>query len=224
MDERVRHSELLYEQAVFTGDAELLSHADRELDAAEADLALARGKLAHTRFLLQNEDEGASRVGADPVELPLFERAADLYRKLGDTRGEADAVFWVGCFHQVIRRDNATAVPLLERSLEIATHAEDTAVMAECLRHLGIAAHATGNLETARSRLEESTRLRREANLMPAVAANMVGLAYIAAAQGRTEDAMALISEASSIARSAQADRVLGQLDEVREAIVNRDS
>jgi hypothetical protein len=218
VDERVRQAGLLYERAVFTGDAELLADADRELDAAEADLAAARGKLMHTRFLLRR-DQDPSAADADPGELPLFERAAGLYRGLGDTRGEAGALFWAGCFHQVIGRDDATAVPLLERSLELASQAGDKAVMSEALRHLGIAAHAGGDLETARQRLEESTRLRRELGLLPAVAANLVGLAYIAAAQGRAGDALALIAEGSQIAQAARADRILQQLNEARAAL-----
>jgi hypothetical protein len=159
MDERVRRAGLLHERAVFTGDAELLADAGRELDAAEADLAVARGKLMHARFVLRRDQDPSGAEG-DPGELPLFERAAGLYRMLGDTRGEAGALFWVGCFHQVIRRDDATAVPVLEQSLELASQAGDKAVMSEVLRHLGIAAHASGDLEAARQRLEESTRLR----------------------------------------------------------------
>jgi len=218
VDERVRQAGLLYERAVFTGDAELLADADRELDPAEADLAMARGKLMHTRFLLRR-DQDPSAADIDPGELPLFERAAGLYRGLGDTRGEAAALFWIGCFHQVIGRDDATAVPVLEQSLELASQAGAKAVMSEALRHLGIAAHARGDLETARQRLEESTRLRRELGLLPAVAANLVGLAYIAAAQGRAGDALALIAEGSQIAQAARADRILQQLDEACAAL-----
>lgn len=91
--------------------------------------------------------------------------------------------------------------------------------MSEALRHLGIAARACGDLETARRRLEESTRLRREAGLLPGVASNMVGPACIAAAQDRAGEALALISEARAIARACQADRILQQLDEARAAI-----
>jgi hypothetical protein len=58
----------MYERAVFRGDDAALVAADRELDGVEADLALARGRIVHARFL-------ARRV-EDPAELPLFERAA----------------------------------------------------------------------------------------------------------------------------------------------------
>jgi tetratricopeptide (TPR) repeat protein len=215
VDERVRQAGLLYERAVFTGDAGPLAEADRELDAAEADLAGARGRVMHTRFLLRRDQDPAA-AEEDPGELPLFERAARLYRALGDIGGEAGALFWVGCFHQVVRHDNATAVPVLEQSLKLASQAGDKAAMSGALRHLGIAAHGAGRLEAARQHLEESTRLRREIGLLPGAAANMVGLAYIAAAQERGGDALALLDEAGAIAGASQAHRILQQVNEAR--------
>lgn len=215
MDERVKQARLLYERAVFSGEAGPLSEADRQLDAAEADLAVARGRILHTRFLLcRDADPDAARE--EPGALAMFERAAQLYRALGDVRGEGEALFWVGCVHQVARRDNATAVPVLERSLELASQAGDKAVMSEALRHLGIAAHAAGHLDAARQQLEESTRLRRETGLLPGAAANLVGLAYIAAAQERRDEALALLDEASAIAEASKAQRILRQVDEAR--------
>lgn len=218
MDERISQARRLYEQAVFSGETGPLAEADRQLDAAEADLAVARGRILHTRFLLRRDADPAG-AGADPGELALFERAAQLYRELGDARGESEALFWVGCFHQVARRDNATALPALERSLELASQAGDKAVMAEVLRHLGIEAHAAGRLDAARQRLEESTRLRRETGQLPGVAANLVGLVYIAAAQERYEDALALLGEAIAIAEASNAPRILEQLTEARAAL-----
>ena len=221
MDERVRQAELLYKRAVFSGDAALLDEADRELDAAEADLAVARGRLAHTRVLLRLEEDPAG-AGEDPAELPLFERAARLYGELGNVSGEAEALFWAGCFHQVIRRDNDTAVPLLEQALARASQAGDQAVMSDALRHLGIAAHREGRLEEARQCLEESTRLRRETGQLPGVAANLVGLAYVAAAAGRGSDALALLDEADDIARVTLARRIAQQVSEARAALSDR--
>jgi hypothetical protein len=68
----------------------------------------------HTRFLLRR-DQDATGAEKDPGELALFERAAQLYRALGDVCGEAEALFWVGCFHQVVRHDNAIASRSLSR-------------------------------------------------------------------------------------------------------------
>lgn len=215
MDERLSQARQLYEQAVFDGDAGPLAAADTELDAVEADLALARGRVMHARFLLAR-DEDEARAAGDPAELTLFEKAAALFHTAGDVRGEAEALFWVGCFHQVARRDNTTAGPILERSLELASLAGDSSTMSEALRHLGIAEHSAGNMEAARQRLEESTRLRREIGLLPGVASNQIGLAYIAAAQGRRDDALAILDEAAAIATTHNAHRILRSVSEAR--------
>jgi hypothetical protein len=64
--------------------------------------------------------------------------------------------------HPELYKHYHAAIPVLWRSLELATEADDTAAMAEALRHLGIAEHAAGRLKAPRLHLEESTRLRRE--------------------------------------------------------------
>jgi tetratricopeptide (TPR) repeat protein len=124
-------------------------------------------------------------------------------------------LFWIGCLHQVVRGDDATAVPLFER----AARAGDRATVAEALRHLGIAAHTAGRPNEARERLAESTRLRREIGALPGVAANMVGLAYIAAAQGRRDEATGTLDEAQAIAEAHAAHAVVRQIEEAREAV-----
>jgi tetratricopeptide (TPR) repeat protein len=209
VDERLERARLLYERAVFDGDADALSLAERELDAVEADLALARGRIQHARFLASQNEEAE--------ELVLFELAMQLYRGLGDVRGEAESLFWVGCFHQVVRGDDGAAVPALERAYELATEAGDPLTQSYALRHLGIAEHAAGRLETARDRLEESLRLRKQIGFLPGVAANLVGPVYIALAQDRRRDAQALLEEAHAIAEACGADAVVRQIDEARE-------
>jgi tetratricopeptide (TPR) repeat protein len=215
MDERVERSRQLYERALFDGDTGALAEADLELDAVEAELALARGRIIHGQFL-QRRDEDPGLAREDPEELACFERAAELYRALGDVRGEAESLFWIGCFHQLVRRDDAVAVPLLQQSLELATRTDDKATMAEDLRHLGIADHRAGRLDTARAHLEESSRLWREIGRLPGVASNLIGLTYIAAAQGRRDDALALIGEARAIAEATGARGLTRHIDEAR--------
>lgn len=207
-DGRIEKARLLYERAVFGGDAAALVTAERELNAVEAELALARGRLLHARSL-----EGCDE---DPDELALFERAVQLYQALGDARGEAESLFWVGCFHQVVRNDNNAAVPVFKRSLELATRVGDHLMMSYALRHLGIAEHTAGRLDAARQRLEESVRLRREVGFMAGVAANLVGLIYIAAAEGRRDDALALAEEAGGIAEASGAQNIVRQAEEAR--------
>ncbi len=217
VDDRIERVRTVYEQVVFGGDASGLSEAERGLDAIEADLAVARGQILHGRFL--DERAGGGSPVEDPAELPLFERAAELYRTSGDVRGEAEALFWIGCVHQVIRRDNETAVPALERSGRLAAQVDDQPIRAEALRHLGIAAHMAGRPEEARERLEESSRLRRQIGALPGVAANMIGLAYIAAAQDRRAEAGSILDEAYAIAQAHQARAIVRQVEQARTEI-----
>jgi tetratricopeptide (TPR) repeat protein len=202
-----------YELAVYGGDPSALSGAERGLDAVEADLAVARGKLLHARF--QSAAASAS-APEDPAELPLFERALALYRALDDRRGEAEALFWIGCVHQFIRRDDETAVPYLERSARLAAETGDRPTRSEALRHLGIAAHRAGRLDEARAHLEESSRLRRETGNLAGVASNMVGLAYIAAAQDRRPDALTILDEAQALAGEHGAHAIMRHIQEAK--------
>ncbi|MEU8819240.1 tetratricopeptide repeat protein [Actinoplanes sp. NPDC048796] len=209
-EDRLEQAREAYERAVYGGDPGPLTDAERALDALEADTALARGKIRHARF-----QSGDGPAAEDPAELPLFERALELYRALNDARGEAEALFWIGCVHQFIRRDNETATPYLE----LAAEAGDKHTRSEALRHLGIAAHAAGRLDEARQYLEESSRLRRETGSLAGVASNMVGLAYIAAAQDRRPDALAILDEAQAIARDHGAHAITRHLEQARSRI-----
>ncbi|MEQ4723870.1 hypothetical protein [Nonomuraea sp. B19D2] len=172
VDARLERAKALYERAVFGGDVGGLEVADRELNGLEADLALARGRVAHARFL--------DGQGEDAEEMALFERA------------------------------------VLERSHELATRAGDKLTLSYVLRHLGIAEHVAGRLQAARERLEESVRLRREIGFPAGVAANLVGLAYIAVAEGRRDDAVAVLDEAGELAGASGAAGVLRTIEEAR--------
>jgi len=217
-EDRIDRVRIAYDQVVYGGDAGGLVEAERGLDAVEADTAVARGRILHAR-LLHGRATGDTSIVEDPAELALFERASAGYRALGDIRGEAEALFWVGCVHQVIRRDNATAVPILEQSRRLAAQVGDRWTEAEALRHLGIAAHGAGRLDEARERLEESSRLRRELGAWPGVASNMVGLAYIAAAANRRADALATLDEAQAIAEAHGAHAIVRHIEQARTTV-----
>jgi len=207
-DERIARADELYERAMFGGEPDGLAEADRCLDAVEADLALARGRLLHARFLADPAE--------DPAELTLFTRAADLYRGLGDTRGTAEALFWVAICHQVVRGDHATAEPLLTEADELARRAGDRLTESYVLRHLAFVEQAGGRAARARELMERSTALRRELGFRPGVAANLVGLAYLAAEAGERDAAAAHLAEAESLARESGAAGVLGWVGEAR--------
>ncbi|MFI6826922.1 tetratricopeptide repeat protein [Kribbella sp. NPDC050241] len=211
MDERMVRAAELCERAIFNGEFEELTAAERELDGVRADLALARGKVLHARFL-DNRVE-------DAQELTLFEQAAEFCKALGDRRGEAEAQFWIGCFHQVVRDDIAASIQPLTTSRDLARAAGDDMTLSYALRHLGIAAHISGDLDGARALLEESTALRRTLGFTAGVAANLVGLIYVAIAQDRPGDACALADEAQELAASAGAAKVSEQIEAARSGI-----
>lgn len=196
-DSRITRAELSYTQSVFGGDSTGLDDAEQGLDAIEADTALARGRLIHARFLDDRVENSR--------ELELFEHAADLYARLGDARGEGEARFWIGTFHQVVRNDAEPALAAFRQAHELAVRAEDRLTESYVLRHLGFAAHTDGRLDEARELFEESTRLRRELEFLPGVAANLVGLAYLASQQDRRDDAATLLDEATELTRKSAA-------------------
>ncbi|MFE1292412.1 tetratricopeptide repeat protein [Streptomyces sp. NPDC058751] len=195
--ERVRE---LYESAMFGGDASALAAADQELDAVEAAVSLERGKVMHVRFLDDRRE--------DPRELVLFERAAELYRRLEDTGGEADALFWIGCWHQVVRGDGTTGVPYFERSYELARSVGDRRTMSYAVRHLGFAAVEAGRFDRARASLTESVELRREIGFMPGVAAGLVALAHLSVDTDDREAAVGHLDEARTVAEQCGAKGV----------------
>ncbi|MYS85329.1 tetratricopeptide repeat protein [Embleya scabrispora] len=211
-DARIERAKVFYQRSVIAGENDGLTTADRELDALEAELALARGRIRHGRFLARRAEDETE----EPGELAAFERALELFRALGDIRGEGESLFWIGAVHQVVRRDHATAVPILERSRDLATKVGDREIAAEALRHLGIAEHAAGRLGAAREHLTRSSEIRREAGLPAGVAANMVGLGYITAAEGRHDDALSILDEAHALALAHGAHNILLQIEEAQ--------
>ncbi len=222
MDERdrIEAARLLYERAVFDGDATALDRADRALDSVEAELSLARGRVLHGRHLADRR-EGVAEAGVAGDELALFERSARLCRRSGDQRREAEALLWLGIFHQVRREDNTTAEPLLARAAELATLVGDRLTLSYVLRHQGITRHMAGDLDTARELLEHSTRLRRELGFSQGVAANLVGLSYIALGQGRAGDAATLLDEAGTLADDHGALAIAEQVRVARKQLTN---
>jgi tetratricopeptide (TPR) repeat protein len=212
---RLELAAALYEQSVFGGDESAIPRALIELDHVEADLALARGRILHARFLEGRKVDGS--------ELTLFERAAQLYEQIGDVRGEAEAQFWVGTFHQVVRGDTASALPSLQRSYALATEVGDRLTQSYAARHLGFADLAAGDNARSRERLEESVLLRRELGFQPGVAAGLLALAEVAAEEGRRDDALAMIDEAAAIATASGANGIRRWIDEARAGLATND-
>jgi tetratricopeptide (TPR) repeat protein len=209
-EDRIEQARLLYEQAVFGGDAGALDLADQHLDRVEADLALARGRVLHARFLVTRRE--------DPDELTLFERSAGFFQRLEDARGEGEALFWVGTFHQVVRGDGATAHPFFEKSYRLAESVDDKLTLSYAARHLGFGLQAEGRWDEAQAYFEESVRLREQIGFVPGVAAGKLALAELAEETGDHPTARALAAEARRLAEGSAATGILGWIDRTEAA------
>lgn len=198
----------LYERAFFDGDTAAIETAERDLDQVEADLALARGRVLHARFFEDRKE--------DPRELELFQRAAKLYRQFGDLASEADANFWIGTVHQVIRNDSATAVPFFELAETLAVKAGDDLTLSYAVRHLGFAALEADKLDDAEGLLRQSLELRRKVGFERGIAPALIALAEVARAAGRNAEAENLFDEAAESAEACGATKMLDLVALVR--------
>lgn len=204
-----------YEDATFGGRPELVVEGEDELDVVEADLALARGKLLHARFLDSRKDRHG--VHRDERELPLFERAVELYGATGERAKLADALFWVGCCHQVVLDDESAALDYFHASYDLAAELGADVTRSYAVRHLGFAALSTAELDLAETRFAESLRLREDAGAAPAaVAAAIIPLAALAEQRGETDRAERLFARATRLAEDNGAVGVLGWIEQAR--------
>ena len=78
---------------------------------------------------------------------------------IGLTAGAA--LFWRGCYHQVLASDDKTAYPLFARARQLRPQADDALMASYSLRHLAISRQMTQDHEAAERLLQEATDLRR---------------------------------------------------------------
>jgi hypothetical protein len=206
LGERLR---ALYDKASFGGDSAALLEGAAEIKAAQAQLALGRGRFLHAQFLLDHEKR--------PEQLEQLTMAVKLFGELTDQRGEAEATFWMALYHQVVCGDEATAVPLLERAQLLAAAADDPLMMSYVVRHLGFVDMNARRFEGARGNFEESVRLRRQIGFLPGVGAGLLALAELAVITGDRAGAQRLLQQASNVAAEAEATGVLQWISQVRE-------
>jgi tetratricopeptide (TPR) repeat protein len=206
IDDPLARADLMNEWALFAGDAEARAEAVRELDRAEARLALERGRILHARFL-------AERGAEDPRELEVFECALELFRRADDRAGEGEALFWIGLVYQVVRGNPAAAEPFFADSYELAREHGDAKLMSYAARHLGFVDYEAGRLDEAEERFRESVDLRERERFWPGVAAGLVTLAEVAAERGRRAEAKEHLQRARELAERTGAHAFLRRIE-----------
>jgi tetratricopeptide (TPR) repeat protein len=214
VDSRLADLRSLYDRATFSGDGGAIAHSEEVLSSLEADLSMARGRLAHAQFLA-----GSERAEADRDELAQFERAAELYGSVADERGLADALLWIGIAHQVVGGNPEAASEPLHRSYELARNADDLLTLSYAARHLGFLYAARGERPRARELLDESLAIRRRLDFQPGIAAALLAVAEFAAEDGDRQSATSLLDEAERVAHGCEAAGVLRWISVARDAL-----
>jgi tetratricopeptide (TPR) repeat protein len=206
----LEHAERAYQAAMFAGETADAAAALQDLGGSGPEYDLARGKLRHCANIAERRQ--------DTEELACFERAETAFARRGDLRGAGEALFWQGCYRQVLAGDDEIARPLFERALELSQQSGDPLTSSYSLRHLGISRHMAKDLDAAERLLEESTSLRRAIGFEAGVAANLVGLAFIALDRGDRQQAQIRAQEAEQAARECGAHAVAGWARQASEA------
>lgn len=117
-----------------------------------ADALMSRGRLLYWR---------AFKSKQWAVPRALFDRAQKLYAGAKDTRGEAEAWFYLGLVEQ--QQDHLDAGDeLFQRGLTLARSVKDGVLESFFHRHLAASAEDRGQLDQAQKGFVESLRLRLE--------------------------------------------------------------
>jgi class 3 adenylate cyclase/predicted ATPase len=129
-------------------------------------------------------DQGDYEAGRD-----YHQRALDLRLTIGDRWGEAVSLVNLGLVCHSLG-DNATARTHCERALAIQREIGDRRGQGYSLTYLGHALTGLGDLQAATEAYEEAVSLRRELGQYSLLIDDWAGLAHIALAQGRSEQAL----------------------------------
>jgi tetratricopeptide (TPR) repeat protein len=210
--ERLADARIALEQAYFrTGDYDAAAAlADAALDAAraaadrraEASALAHRGMVLHYRAIELPPEE---RATVDPgAEQALFEEALALREELGDREGRAESLFQLALVQQVLRRDGASAAPLLREALELVEELPDADVYlrSEIHRHVGFDLLREERPDEAVAQLETSLALRRTLPERGRTVSGLLALALAERRAGRTASAREHAQEALDLARA----------------------
>jgi tetratricopeptide (TPR) repeat protein len=201
LDERLERVSSLHDIESHEWSRARWEESEATLESAEASLSLARGRLIYEQFL-RSGPGGFPAPGADGRRaLPHFQRAAELFRRRNDARGEAESLFWVGTLEQVLLRDFGAARVALERAKRLTLETGDRLVRSSVERHLGFVAMLSGDPAAARPHLEESVRLRRELEFWPGVVMALIALAEFEDEQHELASARRILDEAEALGR-----------------------
>jgi hypothetical protein len=219
LEERLQSASSLHQIESHEWSSEHWAESELALEEAEAAVALARGRVEYEKFLRSGPGGYPAPGVSGAAALPHFRRAAELFQRVGEARGEAESLFWLGTLQQVLEHDYGAARESLERARSLATSTGDRLVLSSVERHLGFVAMLTGDPAGAKQHLESSTRLRRELGFWPGVAMALIAEAELAIEHGDPEGARRALTEAGEIARAHRAAGAIAAVDHARSGV-----
>lgn len=171
--------------------------ADRVF-AALLDEARRMGSVQEEAAALDDLAQTYRRRGHDlPKAAELHRQALTLYRRIGDRRGEADALGGVGSALAAI--DPQEAVAYLQAAAAVQRELGNASGLCHALWMLGLAYEALGTLDLALETMEEAARLARESGSVEALSRAHGGLAACYVATGDSARGLAYIEEAIAL-------------------------
>jgi tetratricopeptide (TPR) repeat protein len=205
-DDPLLRADILNEQALFAGSADARAAASRELDRVESRLQAERGRVLHAKFLAERDAE-------DPRELEHFEAALEAANRADDPLLRGWARFWIGIVHQVVRDDDASALPHFDAAYVAAGETGNGLLASYAIRHLAFAWSNAGRPHEAWRGFEESVALRRAERFWPGVAAGLLTLAEIARERGRMGEARRYLRQSKAAAKRGGAMAFLARAE-----------
>jgi hypothetical protein len=133
-----------------------------------------------------SELDGPDAIAAsDPegIGLQYLERARDIYRRIGDRRGEANALWGLGNYHY-FRGFEDHGVPEFRQALEIFREVGDLTMEAWSLHMLGTGLLRGGVVDEARGHIEHAVRHFHAAGDAAGLTLTLDDLSAVAVADG----------------------------------------
>ncbi len=167
---------------------------------AALQLPQAQGRTTWRAKALIGAAEFANRLGHLVSRSLHDEESVSIYRELGDKRGLAESLGYLG-LSMYSQNDVAAGRTLLEESLALAREVGDPRILASALRNLGEFMSYYSDFKSARLCFEESAMLYRELKDNYALCGTLLDLVDVAVSEGNLTQAAALALESHALAR-----------------------
>jgi tetratricopeptide (TPR) repeat protein len=172
---------------------------------ALATLEMAEGRFTYFKALDKTKD------WAPPTD--HFDRAQEIYKKLGDEIGLGEAMFYRGLVYQM-QGQSRQARETFDQALELTKKSADERMQSFVVRHIGYLQQSAGEIDAARTNFQESLELRQRNYMKVFVPFAMIALAEFETEQKNSTEAVKLVEEALPLGESGNSPRALysGQL------------